>query len=414
MEGNTIVTFLMFCLLFGLSAFFSASETAFMAVNQLRLNIKAEKDLRAQMVKKVLENTEGLLGTLLICNNFVNVSLSSLATSIAIGIVGERGVIYATFTVTVSLLLIGEIIPKTFASYHADSMALRVVPAVRFLMVVFTPLLHCLRWIINGLVKLFGWEKCRQDPIITEEELEHLIGIDSEAATIPKQKQDMLLGVLLLDKTILRDIMIPWRDVVGLPINASREEVLNIIAKTNFSRYPVYEEDPSNVIGFIHVRDVLLATCSDIETFSLKSILRPPPFAPDLRTIRMQLEVFKKERTHVAFVIDEYGNVVGLVTLEDILEEIVGDIEDEYDVRQDRIVYLKDGSWIIDGKVLIRDVNRVTGLDLPEEDVRTIGGLIIRQLQRIPELGETVSIGKIRLQVVSLRGRKIERVRVSL
>lgn len=413
MEYSGIFTFLAFFLLFGLSAFFSASETAFMAVNQLRLKVRAEKDLRAHMVKKILENTEGLLGTLLICNNFVNVTLSSLATSIAIGIAGETGVIYATFIVTTSLLFLGEIIPKTFASYHADSITFKIAPVIRSLMIIFTPVLHFIRWIIEGLIKLFGWEKGRQEPIITEEELEHIIGIDSDTSPIPKQKQDMLLGIFLLDKTILRDIMVPWRDVVSLPLSISREEIIKIIAKTNFSRYPVYEGDPSNVIGFIHVRDVLLTACSgENKTFSLKSILRPPPFAPDLRTIRMQLEIFKREQTHIALVIDEYGNVVGLVTLEDILEEIVGDIEDEYDTRQDHIVALKDGSWIIDGKALIRDVNRITGLDLPETDVRTVGGLILRQLQRIPELGETVTLGKIRLQVIRLIGRRIERVRV--
>lgn len=412
MEYKNIVTIILFCVLFGLSAFFSASETAFMAVNQLRLAVRAEKDRRAQMVKKVLENTEGLLGTLLICNNFVNVSLSSLATSIAIGIVGEAGVLYATVIVTASLLLIGEILPKTFASYYADATALKVVPVVRALMIAFTPVLHFIRWTIDVVVKIFGWKRGHQDPIITEEELEHLIGVDIDTPAIPKAKQDMLLGIFLLDKTILRDIMVPWRDVVSLPIDMPRDDVMKTIEQTNFSRYPVYDGDPMNVTGFVHVRDILLKGCNN--SFSLRSIIRPPPFAPDLRTVRHQLEVFKKERTHIAFVIDEYGNVVGLVTLEDILEEIVGDIEDEYDAKQDRIVPMKDGSWLVEGKALIRDVNRVTGLDLPEEDVRTIGGLVLRHLQRIPELGETIAIGRIHLQVIGLRGRRIERVRIRM
>ena len=411
---QSIISTLLFCLLFGLSAFFSASETAFMAVNQLKLAIRADRDRRARMVKEAIENPEGLLGTLLICNNFVNISLSSLATSIAIKLAGDAGVIYATLVVTVTLLIIGEILPKTLASYHAEVLAIKVVPVIRVLMMVFTPVLQILRWMINLIVKSFGWGK-KDEPVITEEELEQLIGIESDPAlggVIPKEKQDMLLGVFLLDKTILRDIMVPWRDVVSLPADASRDTVIETIAKTNFSRYPVYEGDPTNVIGFVHVRDILLKACND--PFSLREILRPPPFAPDLRTIRLQLEFFKKERTHIAFVVDEYGNIVGLVTLEDILEEIVGDIEDEYDVQQDRIIPLKDGSWLIDGKALIRDVNRAIDLDLPEKDVRTIGGLILRQLQRIPELGEIVTIGKVRLQVVSLRGRRIEKVRVSV
>ena len=406
-----IISTLLFCLLLGLSAFFSASETAFMAVNQLKLAVKAERDRRARMVKEITENPEGLLGTLLICNNFVNISLSSLATSIAIKLAGDAGVIYATLIVTITLLIIGEIIPKTFASYHADAMAMKVVLVIRVLMTVLTPILKILRWMINFIVQSFGLGK-KDEPVITEEELEQIIGIESDVAVIPKEKQDMLLGVFLLDKTILRDIMVPWRDVVSLPVDASRETTIETIAKTNFSRYPVYEGDPTNVIGFVHVRDVLLKACND--SFSLREILRPPPFAPDLRSIRLQLEFFKKERTLIAFVVDEYGNIVGLVTLEDILEEIVGDIEDEYDVQQDHIIHLKDGSWLIDGKALIRDVNRAIDLNLPEKDVRTIGGLILRQLQRIPELGEIVTIGKVRLQVVSLRGRRIEKVRVSV
>ncbi|MEJ5301408.1 MAG: CNNM domain-containing protein [Thermodesulforhabdaceae bacterium] len=408
--SHQIIILILFCLLFGLSAFFSASETAFMAANQLKLTLRAERDRRAKMVKEVLNNTEDLLGTILICNNFVNISLSSLATSIAIGLVGDVGVIYATVIVTITLLIVGEILPKTLASYHADTMALRVVPIIRILITIFTPVLHILRWMINLIEKQLGLSR-KDEPVITEDDLEQLIGIESDVAFIPKEKQDMLLGIFLLDKTILRDIMVPWRDVVSLPVDASRDSTVEIIAKTNFSRYPVYEGDRSNVIGFIHVRDVFLTNHNG--SFSLRKILRPPPFAPDLRTVRFQLEVFKKERTHIAFVIDEYGNVVGLVTLEDILEEIVGDIEDEYDLKQDRILSLKDGSWIIDGKALIRDINRVLDLNLPETDVRTIGGLILWRLQRIPELGEIVTIGKVRLQVISLRGRRIEKVRVS-
>ncbi len=408
---GVFTSILVFSCLFGLSAFFSASETAFMATNRLKLKARARYDRRALLVRNILENVESLLGTILICNNLVNVTLSSIATSIAIKIFGETGVLYATLGVTISLLILGEIVPKTVASYHAYSFTMMVAPVVKGLITLLKPIL----WIINKfsyfLVRITRLSQSSKDAsYLSEEELELLIGADRGESTIPKEKQNMLIAVLLMDKEALRDIMIPWRDVVSFDVETSYQEIIDIIRRTNFSRYPVYERDPSNVIGFIHVRDLLLL--EDKASFSIRSILRPPSFAPETRTIRSQLEYFKREKTHMTFVIDEYGSIIGLVTLEDVLEEIVGDIEDEHDPRRKDIVELNDGSYLIRGVMLIRDINRQLDIDLPEENVRTIGGLILYKLQRFPEMGEVVNIGRYKLQVVKNHGFRVDLVRL--
>lgn len=401
---------LVFLSLFALSAFFSGSETAFTAANKFRMGYLSKSSPRARKVKELLEEPEKFISTLLLCNNLVNVSLSAIATALAIRLFGNEGVLFATLAVTVCLLIFGEITPKTIAAYHADKIALTIVPVMDLLVRCFYPIVRLIIFLCLFLTRTLGLTRQSGDNGLTEEELEALIEKGAEEAGVEREKQDMLLSVLLLDRITLGDIMVPWRDVVSLDINASPEEVMGRIRETNFSRYPVYEGDVQNVVGFVHVKDILQVSGS--ERLNLKSLLRPPQFAPEFRTIRDQLAFFKKERSHMTIVVNEYGHVIGLVTLEDVIEEIVGDIVDEHDVEPKKIVPLADGSIVVEGNLLVRDLNRYMDMRLPEGKARTIAGLIISVLDRFPEVGEVVVIGDYHLQVVSKEGFRVKRVRI--
>lgn len=393
-----------------LSAFFSGSETALMSINRIRFRHLAKTSRRARMVNEILEKPERLIGTLLFCNNLVNVGLSALGTGLAIALLGEQGMIYATFIITIFLLVFGEITPKTIAAYHSDAIAIMIAPLIAFFVRLLYPIVHLLSTLSRGLIFLLRLQPSRQDARLTEAEIESVIEESGDGGTLGKDQQNMLLGVLMLEKTTVSDIMLPMRDVVAIHVDADYSEVLDIVKQTEFSRYPVYKDEVTDIIGFIHVRDLI--GFEPDEPFSVRKILRKPYFIPDIRPVRQQFMSFQKRRVHLAFVVDEYGNVIGLVTLEDILEEIVGEIEDEYDPLGSELQRLHDGSYCVEGKVLIRDLNRWLDLDLPEGNVRTVGGLILTELGRIPQPGDEVTIGNYRLRTLELKGKSIKKVQL--
>jgi Mg2+/Co2+ transporter CorB len=396
-----------------LSGFFSGSETALMAVNRLRLRHMAKTNRRARLVNEILKEPEKLIGTLLLCNNLVNVALSALGTAIAIAFVGEQGILYATFLITLFLLIFGEITPKTIAAYHADSIALVISPVFSFCIRLFYPIVHLLSILSNGLITLLRLQRSDQGDQLTGEEIESLIEESGDEGALEKDQQSMLLGVLTLQRTTVGDIMVPVQDVVALHVDAAYAEVLDIVRRSEFSRYPVYKNDPTDIIGFIHVRDLLQVTHT--RHFFLRKYLRKPHFIPSLRSVRKQFTAFKRRQSHLSFVVDEYGNVVGLVSLEDVLEEIVGEIKDEYDPATSGLQKLSDGSYLVEGSVLIRDLNRWLELDLRQRgEVRTIGGLILSELGRIPQPGDEVLIDNYRLRIQELKGRRIKRVRLEV
>ncbi len=409
-SSRVIIDILVFALLFCMSAFFSGSETALMAVNRFRLAYLSQKSKKAKVLQNILDQPEKLLGTILFCNNLVNVALSALGTAVAIKIAGDQGVVYATIFITLGLLIFGEITPKTIAAYYSDSIALIVSPLMELLIKICYPCVRILTIMSDFLIKLMGLEKKSRTSTLSDEELEALIATGFNEDIIGREKQDMLLGVLLLDKITLKDIMVPWRDVVCLDIDDDISSILETIEESKFSRYPVYENDKNNVIGFIHVKDLLPEIRRNKEYFDLRKLLRPASFVPDVRTIKDQLEDFKRERIHICFVVNEYGDVIGLVTLEDVLEEVVGEIEDEHDVSSKKITELPDGSYLVDGGMLIRDLNKRLDMELPEDGVRTIAGLIISTLDRFPEMGEVVVVDDYVLQVVGKKGFSINKV----
>jgi len=410
MAGNWVLSVLELIILLMVSAFFSGSETALMAANHLRIRHLAKKDRRAQLVFKILQRPERLLGTLLLCNNLVNVALSAIGTAIALSLVGETGIFYATFFITLFLLVFGEITPKTVAAYHPDRISLFISPVISFCIRVFYPIVHLLSIASKFIIKLLRLQRTSVAQRFTAEEIESLIEVSGDEGALEKDKQNMLLGVLTLERTTVGDIMVPIQDAVSISAKSSHAEILDKVKSSQFSRYPVYEEWSTDIIGFIHVRDLLLQPSDG--AFSVRNVLRKPHFIPELRSIRQQFSAFQKRRSHLSFVVDEYGNVVGLLTMEDILEEIVGEIEDEYDRLDSEVEQLADGSYLVRGRVLVRDLNRRLQLDLPEGEVRTVAGLVIKELGRIARLEDVVMLRNCRLSIIGLKGKSITWVRL--
>lgn len=393
------------------SAFFSGSETALMAVDRWRIRHLARKRRRARLVEKTLKEPEKLIGTILLGNNLVNVAATALATSIAISLVGESGVIWATLIMTLLILVFAEITPKTIAAYHPERFAILVVQPIYAFIKILYPIVRVLSGVSSKLIALARLEKIGGESISRVEEIAAIISVSAEEGILKKREEEMLQAVLDLDRIPVESVMLPTRDVVAFEIKTTYKEVLAGVKKSEFSRYPIYEESKGDVSGFMHIKDLLKWTGPDTE-FSLAKIMRQASYVPEGKSVRQQLVDFQKSRIHLAFVVDEYGEVVGIVTLEDILEEIVGEIEDEHDRFLRRIQPQKDGSFLVDGSLSIRDLNKWLAWDLPENGYQTIAGLVLTLFGRLPQIEEEVQWEGFRFRVEEMFAKSITMVRI--
>ena len=393
------------------SAFFSGSETALMAVDRWRIRHMARKRRRARLVEKTLKEPEKLIGTILLGNNLVNVAASALATSIAISLAGESGVIWATLIMTLLILVFAEITPKTIAAYHPERISILVVQPIYAFIKILYPIVRLLSGVSSKLIALSRLEKPGGESIPSIEEIAMMIRAGAEEGVLQKRDEEMLQAVLALDRIPVESVMLPTRDVVAFEINTPYENVLAGVKKSEFSRYPIYEEKKGDVSGFMHIRD-LLRWPGPVREFSLAKIMRQASYVPEGKSVRQQLVDFQKSRVHLAFVVDEYGEVVGIVTLEDILEEIVGEIADEHDRFLRRIQPQGDGSFLVDGSVSIRDLNKWLAWDLPEDGYQTIAGLVLTLLGHLPKTEEEVQWEGFRFRVEEMFAKSITMIRI--
>jgi Mg2+/Co2+ transporter CorB len=382
-----------------------------MAVDRWRIRYLGRKSRRARLVERTLEEPEKFIGTILLGNNLVNVAASALATSVAIRIVGEGGVIWSTLIMTLVILLFAEITPKTIAAYYPERMSILVVQPIYALIKVLYPLVRILSAISNKLIALARLERIDAEAITGIEELATMIEVGAEEGILKKRDEEMLQAVLALDRISVESVMIPTRDMVAFEMNTPYDAVLAGIKRSEFSRYPIFREKKGEVTGFVHIKDLLKWSGSAAE-FSLRRIMRKATYVPEVKSVRQQLVDFQKTRTHLAFVVDEYGEVVGIVTLEDILEEIVGEIEDEHDRFLRKIQPQPDGSFLIDGSVSIRDLNKLLTWNLPEDGYQTIAGLVLTLFGRLPETKEEVQWETFRFQVEEMFEKSITKIRV--
>lgn len=410
--GLTILVFLL------ISAFFSAAETALTAVSRARIyQLVMEGNKRAQMVSRLRREKESLISTILLGNNVVNIAASAIATSLSIQIFGNEGagLLWVTLLMTFLVVVCSEIVPKTYAITHAESVALRVSPALNLIVKLFYPVTRAIQLLIQGVFRLFGVDMSQQPTLISATDvIRGTIELHHREGKMIKHDRDMLGSILDLDDITVEDIMVHRKHVDMIDIAQPPDVIIQQAFDSGHSRIPLWEENSDNVIGMLHVKDLIPmfnAHRDRVNRQMIRAILQTPWFIPESTTLRDQLLAFRAARAHFALVVDEYGALRGIVTLEDIIEEIVGNIDDEHDEIKRDIRKVGEQMYLLSGDVSIRDINRELDWNLPDEDASTIAGLVMHVSGRIPSIGEEVISGDYRFRVVERSINQITRVR---
>lgn len=409
------VTLAAILILIAFSAFFSGSETALTAVSRARMHsLENNGEFRAGMVSDLIERRDRLIGTLLIGNNLVNILASSLATSLLLSIFGESGVVWATLTMTVMLVVFAEVLPKSWAISAPDKFALTVAPIIRPFVLVVGPLSSLVNWLVRGILSIFGVSLASGDFMLSpQEEIRGAVDLLHREGSVIKADRDRLGGVLDLGELEVSDVMVHRTSMRILNADDTAADNVKLILESPYTRMPIWRDEADNIIGVIHAKDVLRALAasgqkpSDID---LLKIAQKPWFVPDATNLKDQLNAFLRRKAHLAIVVDEYGEVEGMVTLEDILEEIVGDIADEHDLDVQGVKQQADGSVIVDGAVPVRDLNRAFDWSLPDEDATTIAGLVIHESQIIPEEKQAFTFHNMRFIVLKRSKNRITKL----
>lgn len=415
MDSSDSFQLIILVILLMLSAFFSSNETALMSVSKIRLRSLAESgNKRAAMVLDVTENhTAKMLSAILIGNNIVNLSASAIATSLAYTFGGYM-VSITTAVLTVAILVFGEITPKNYATLKAEKVALRYISIIRIFMTVMTPVIFIINLFARGIMFILRVDPNASAKVMTEDELRTIVNVSHEDGIIESDEKEMIYNVFDLSDADAKDIMVPRVHVTFADINNTYEELIEIFREDKFTRLPVYEGTQDNIVGIINMKDLLLY--DKTESFHIRDIMRKPHFTYEYKDISELLVEMRDSTFNIAIVLDEYGEMAGLITLEDILEEIVGEIHDEYDEKEDELVQqISDREYIIEGSVSLDDVNDRLDTQFESEDYDSLGGFIIEHLDRLPEVGDEVTTEDgIRLVVESLDKNRVERVHLYL
>jgi putative hemolysin len=412
MSEDISLYFLGLLFLFVLSAFFSGSETALTALDRLRLKYLVEKKRPgAQRLDTLLEQPDRLLSAILVGNNVVNIAASVFATALFIHLYGEQGELMTILIMTPVLLIFSEVCPKTYAAQNPERVSFLVLRPILLVMWILTPVVWVVTAISRLLTRLFKSETDR--PLISEDEIKSIITVGEQDGVVEEEQRRMLHGVFELSQSRVRDLMVPRPEVVGIESGMSFPEVLSLVQSARHSRFPVYKEGLDNVVGIIHSKDILNYV-NRPEGFDIERESRPPYFVPESKPVNLLLQSFRARKIHLAIVVDEYGGVEGIVTLEDVIEEVFGNIEDEYDIEEALIHELGQHRFLIDGSLTIRDINSRFDLQLSEEHVTTLAGYVLQALGTIPVEGEQCAIDGIRMIVKKMDGQRIEEVELDL
>ncbi|WP_024516625.1 HlyC/CorC family transporter [Bradyrhizobium sp. Tv2a-2] len=411
------LTILIVIALLGVSAFFAASETALTGASRgsmLRLAKQGNRD--ADIVSELMSNRERLIGALLLGNNMANIGASALATGILTAWFGEVGVLYATAGMTAIVVIFAEVLPKTMAINAPDRFALRVARPMRVTIAVLGPLLTVVEVVVRVLMRALGVKVGANQPILSPiERLRGAVDLLHSEGKVEKTDRDMFGGLLDLRELQVSDVMVHRTEMVTINADLPPEDLVREVLASEYTRIPLWREKPENIIGVLHAKDLLRAIrASEGETsrIDVSTIALPPWFVPEMRPVSEQLKAFRRRKTHFALVVDEYGEVEGIVTLEDILEEIVGDIADEQDVVVAGVRAQPDGSVVVDGSVPIRDLNRAMDWNLPDEEATTVAGLVIHEARSIPERGQSFTFHGFRFRVLRRERNRITAIRI--
>jgi gliding motility-associated protein GldE len=403
-----------FLILLSLSALFSGSETSFTAINRAKVRkLRDGKVKGAALLERLIEDQPRLLSTLLIGNNLVNILAASAATKIAIDRFGDVGVGLATGATTLLILIFGEIIPKTYAVRNAEKVALFTAPVIAVFSYFLYPIAQLLISLSNLILRILGQKVGRGETFFSAEELKALVAIGEEEGVIEEEERKMIHSILEFGDTIVKEIMVPRTEIAALEENATLEEALGKAKTEGFSRIPVYSGNIDNITGILYVKDLLGFIEKGKTQLKVKELMREAYFVPETKRVDELLREFQRNKIHMAIVLDEYGGTAGLVTLEDILEEIVGEIFDEYDFKEEaRIEQIDENTWIADGKLDIDAVEEYFEIEISEDESETLGGFVSTVLGHVPSPGESFDYEGYRFEVVSVAHRRVAKVKI--
>ena len=415
-ETENLLQFALILLLLLFSAFFSGSETSLTAASRARMHqLEKEGDKRAGLVGKLLNMRERLLGGILLGNNFVNILASSIMAGLMLNIVGEAGIIYATIITTALILIFAEVLPKTYAISQPDKMSLHVARPISIIVKLLAPIVSIVQVIVNATLKLFGVDTAAS-PYKVMDEIRGAVDLGHQEGGVAKRARDQIIGVLELGELTVEEVMIHRKNLSMVDADSDPEQIVKDVLASGHTRLPMWKGDQDNVIGVLHAKDILKAlsrTDVDIKSLNIKRITREPWFVPETTSVAQQLRAFQQKREHFALVVDEYGALMGVLTLEDIIEEIVGDIQDEHDINIEGLTRLKSGSVMARGDVPIRDLNRALDWTLPDEEAVTLAGLVIHEAQTIPDEGQTFAFYGYRFEVMERVRNQIVKLKVT-
>ena len=400
------------------SAFFSGSETALTAASRARMHHLAEEgNKRARTVLRLTEDRERLIGAILLGNNLVNILASALATSLFLALFGDAGVVYATLVMTAVVLIFAEVAPKTFAITNTDRVALALSRPLRLITVLFGPVTAAVQFIVRHTFRVFGLNVDDSQQVLSaHEELRGAINLHHHEGSVVKIDRDMLGGILDLRDLEVSDIMVHRKNIVMIDAGQKNSDIISQALASPHTRIPLWRDEQENIVGILHAKDLLRALSGanwQPDTIDILSIAIKPWFVPDTTTLQDQLNAFLRQKTHFALVVDEYGALMGLITLEDILEEIVGDISDEHDIDVAGVRAQPDGSVVVNGSVPIRDLNRAFDWSLPDDEATTIAGLVIHEARTIPEIGQVFTFHDFRFEILRRHRNQISQIRIS-
>lgn len=410
MDTDSIIQVIIILILLSLSAFFSSAETSYSTVNKIRIRSLVEAgNKRAAMVEKIISNSGKMLSAILIGNNIVNLSASTLTTTLVIKLWGNYATGIGTGVITLLVLIFGEISPKTLATHANEKLALAYAPVITALMFVLTPVIFIVENLAGLVLRLFKVDPKSSRPSITEAELRTFVDVSHEDGVIEQEEKEIINNLFDFGDSKAKDVMIPRIDMTLIDVNAEYLDVIDIYKETKYSRFPVYSETPDNVVGILNIKDLITAPTG--QAFKLKNILRQPFFVYEQKNTSDLFKEMQKNSIGIAIVIDEYGSSVGMITTEDLLEEIVGDIRDEYDQdEEEEFIQLAPDVYRIDAAYKLDDINNEIGCHLTSDDNDSIGGYIIEKLDRFPETGDRFTIDNIEFIIEKASKARIDSI----
>ena len=415
MDSTSILiqTIILVILLIG-SGFFSMSETSLMSLSKIRIRHMQEEGVKgAKLVSNLIEDSNKLLSTILVGNNVVNIAATSISTALFTSLIpGASGVAVATAVMTVLVLLFGEITPKTIAANNSEKVAIFVSRPIKIIIFILRPVVWVFNLVTGVIFKILGVKDKSGQPYITEEELKTMVNVSHEEGVLEIEERQIINNVFQFGDMQAKEAMVQRLDMIAINSEDKYEEIIEMFKNEKFSRMPVYNESIDDIIGILNIKDIIFLNDEEIQKFNIKDYIREPFFTYEFKKITQLLEEMKIEKSQMAIVVDEYGGTSGLITIEDLVEVIVGDIEDEYDEEEEEIQVIKEDEYIVDGSIKITDVNELIGVRLESEEFDSIGGYIIGHLRRLPEENEVIEVDNIKFCIESLDKNRIKKVRI--